>query len=191
MAWPLSRFQDFVDNTLPVITAAFLHAVQDAAIKLYDGTQSLKALLVDGVGGSAVSPPAGTIQLTSDYGAAAHAEGVLTLRMIPFAIVGFAGGAASGFTASSSDNIASCTRNSAGNYTAVTLTCPAAHSGLADGTEIFTHAQVSVRFTGPFFCDVRVFKTTVAGTARLRAEVRTWNPAGAATDAPFSLTLGA
>ena len=100
-------------------------------------------------------------------------------------------GASSAFTASSSDNIASCTRNSAGNYTVVTLTCPAAHAGLGDGTEIFTYAQVTPRFTGPFFADVRVFKTTVAGTARLRAEVRTWDPGSAATDAPFSLTLGA
>ena len=189
--WPLSRYQDFVDNTVPAITAAFLHAVQDAIGKVYSGTQTLKAMIIDGVGGSAATPPAGTIQITSDYGASGHAEGVLTLRMIPFAIVGFAGGASSGFTASSSDNVASCTRNSAGNYTVVTLTCPAAHAGLGDGTEIFTFAQVTPRFTGPFFCDVRVFKTTVAGTARLRAEVRTWDPGGSLTDAPFSLILGA
>jgi len=59
--WPLSRYQDFVDNTVPAITAAFLHAVQDALIRLYDGTQSLKALVVDGTGGSAVTPTAGDI----------------------------------------------------------------------------------------------------------------------------------
>lgn len=59
--WPLSRYQDFVDNVAPAIVAAFLHALQDALIKIYDGTQSLKALVVDGTGGSAVAPTAGDI----------------------------------------------------------------------------------------------------------------------------------
>ena len=61
MAWPLSRYQDFVDNTVPAITAAFLHAVQDAIGKIYSGTQTLKALVVDGTGGAAATPTAGDI----------------------------------------------------------------------------------------------------------------------------------
>ena len=62
--WPLSRYQDFVDNTVPAITAAFLHAVQDAIIKVYNGTQSLKAMVIDGTGGSATSPTSPAIGTT-------------------------------------------------------------------------------------------------------------------------------
>ena len=61
MAWPLSRYQDFTDNTVPAIAAAFLHALQDAIAKVYDGTQTLKALVVDGTGGVAATPTAGDI----------------------------------------------------------------------------------------------------------------------------------
>ena len=61
MGWPLSRYQDFVDNTVPAITAAFLHALEDAQGHVYRGTQTLKALVVDGTGGAAASPTAGDI----------------------------------------------------------------------------------------------------------------------------------
>ena len=62
MGWPVgTRFLDFVDNTVPGFTAAFAHALQDAIRKVYDGTQTLKALVVDGVGGAAASPTAGDI----------------------------------------------------------------------------------------------------------------------------------
>ena len=61
MAWPLSRFQDFTDNTVPAIAAAFLHAVQDAQNHVYRGTQTLKALVVDGTGGVAATPTPGDI----------------------------------------------------------------------------------------------------------------------------------
>ena len=62
--WPLSRYQDFVDNTVPAITAAFLHAVQDALSKVYLGTQSLKAMVIDGTGGSTTSPTSPAIGTT-------------------------------------------------------------------------------------------------------------------------------
>ena len=62
--WPLSRYQDFTDNTVPAITAAFLHAVQDALSKVYLGTQSLKAMVIDGTGGSTTSPTSPAIGTT-------------------------------------------------------------------------------------------------------------------------------
>lgn len=70
MAWPLSRYQDFVDNTVPAITSAFLHAVQDALSRVYLGTQSIKALVIDGVGGSAVTGRAGTAVVSASQGSA-------------------------------------------------------------------------------------------------------------------------
>lgn len=62
--WPLSRFQDFTDNAVPAITATFLHAVQDALSKVYLGTQSLKAMVIDGTGGSTTSPTSPAIGTT-------------------------------------------------------------------------------------------------------------------------------
>ena len=69
MAWPLSRFQDFTNNTVPAIAAAFLHALQDAQGHVYRGTQTLKALVVDGTGGVAATPTAGDIVASRDVAA--------------------------------------------------------------------------------------------------------------------------
>ena len=76
MAWPLSgRYQDFTDNTVPAITAAFLHAVQDAIGKIYSGTQTLKALVVDGTGGVAATPQPGDISASRSLRAARTVSG--------------------------------------------------------------------------------------------------------------------
>lgn len=64
-AWPLSRWTDFVANNLPVISAAFLNAVQDVIVGLCSGTVTLKALVIDGAGGSAATPLAGTLTLSA------------------------------------------------------------------------------------------------------------------------------
>ena len=88
MAWPLSRYQDYVDNTAPAITAAFLHALQDAVSKIYLGTQTVKALVIDGTGGSAATPNAGALsvsRVTSGASAptSAAAAGELTKNLVP------------------------------------------------------------------------------------------------------------
>ena len=64
MAWPLSRFQDFTDDTVPSIKAAFLHAVQDAQNAIFNGTQTLKALVIDRIGGVTVTPASPAIGST-------------------------------------------------------------------------------------------------------------------------------
>lgn len=66
MAWPVNaRFQNFVASTTR-ITAAFLHALQDATIGLYGGTKSVASVEVDGVGDQAGSAGAGNIRATGN-----------------------------------------------------------------------------------------------------------------------------
>lgn len=60
MAWRLSRYQTFIPN-VTTITAAFLNAVQDAIVDIFNGNFSLKNLLIDGTGDVAASYLAGVV----------------------------------------------------------------------------------------------------------------------------------
>lgn len=63
-AWPLARIIDYVpEETL--IEASALNAIQDAQIGVCTGTLTLKAVVVDGVGGSTAAPLAGTLTLSA------------------------------------------------------------------------------------------------------------------------------
>lgn len=117
MAWPLSRYQDYVDNTAPAITAAFLHALQDAVSKIYLGTQTVKALVIDGTGGSAATPNAGALsvsRVTSGASAptSAAAAGELTKNLVP---LGWARVKADG-TFERGDNVFAVQRSATGIY---------------------------------------------------------------------------
>lgn len=59
--WPLSRIQTFLANSVPVISASFLNSLQDAAVALFNGVISVKALVADATGANVVAPTAGDI----------------------------------------------------------------------------------------------------------------------------------
>lgn len=61
MAWPLSRIQTFIANSVPVIGVALLHGLQDAQVALFNGVISVKALVADATGANVVAPTAGDV----------------------------------------------------------------------------------------------------------------------------------
>ncbi len=62
--WPLARYIDFIKNSVPVISADYLNAVQDFVGMLSRGEISLVSASFDGSGGKSVVPIPGAIQLT-------------------------------------------------------------------------------------------------------------------------------
>ena len=60
MTWPLSRFKTFIDGVTH-LTAADVYVIEDAIVALFGGTLGLKQLLVDGVGGAAVTLLSGSV----------------------------------------------------------------------------------------------------------------------------------
>lgn len=97
MAWPLSRYRDHVANTT-VIGADVLNALQDQDIAIASGTGSVKALTVDGTGGAAATPVAGTVQVSRTVGDANEpsgnttAKGQINQESIPTAKASISGG---------------------------------------------------------------------------------------------------
>jgi hypothetical protein len=67
MAWPLSRITTYVAG-VSQIAASAMNSIQDYVIGLYLGTYSVKALVVDGTGGAATTPPDGTLRVSSTAG---------------------------------------------------------------------------------------------------------------------------
>jgi len=147
MAWPLSRMLDFVSESVPQIPEWFLNALQDAQIAFASGTQSIKALVVDGVGGVASTPTAGWIygkvlRVTQALGTGTAAAGDLYPELVPYALASINGGNAGGAvdpTLVQKVNVASVARigGAAGQYRLVTKGCPARLAGLADGTAVY------------------------------------------------------
>lgn len=58
--WPSSPLVSFVAGTTPWISADVCNSLQSGINGIINGTYSLSALVVDGTGGSVVSPRAGT-----------------------------------------------------------------------------------------------------------------------------------
>lgn len=65
MAWPSTALTSYLPGTTPWIKADDLNAFQSAINGIINGTYSHKALVVDGTGGSVVSPTAGTVRVSS------------------------------------------------------------------------------------------------------------------------------
>lgn len=64
MAWPLSPLTSYVGTTTPYIKATDLNSFQSAINGVFNGTLSLKSVVVDGTGGAASSPSAGEIHVS-------------------------------------------------------------------------------------------------------------------------------
>jgi hypothetical protein len=65
MAWPLSRLTTYLANSVPAIKALDLNELQDKLSDLYAALRSIKALVVDGNGGNAVTGRAGTVKVSA------------------------------------------------------------------------------------------------------------------------------
>lgn len=61
--WPLARFIDFIKNSVPVISADFLNAVQDWVAGFSRGEISIVGLSLDATGGQSVTPLKGALQV--------------------------------------------------------------------------------------------------------------------------------
>ena len=171
--WPLSRFQDFTDNTVPAITAAFLHAVQDAISKVYLGTQSLKALVIDGVGGSAASPtsPAvgttvpGTAPLRGEYARDAAPAGMGCISG------GFIDNAGAGL--SSGFGIYELHKNGGGDYYVVFTRLPSTASASKSVVQVLSSVGVTMSKTLDGNGRLKV-SVTLAGGVDLPFDIVAW-----------------
>lgn len=67
-ALPLTPSTTYVANSPPPIKAQDLNDLQKYLAGLYSATYSVKALTVDGTGGNAASPPAGTVTVATSLG---------------------------------------------------------------------------------------------------------------------------
>lgn len=144
MAWPLSRYIDYLVGTVPRIGAAFLNSVQDKIVGIYTGGLTLKAVTVDGTGANSATPTAGWIsasvgvvaavlKATQAMGTTSGATGVLYAELVPFAAGKIKGSDGSVLLGR---NVASVTRTGAGYYQVTLRSCPAAYSALADNTAV-------------------------------------------------------
>lgn len=137
MAWPSSRIQTFVAN-VTVITAAFLNQLQDGITDAISGLVTLKAVVVDGFGGSAViAPVPGTVTISAMFGETAEptafrARGVLSADLVPIAGASISGPllAAGSPGLVSGVNIKSVTRTGVGKYVVTFLGAPPATNPL-------------------------------------------------------------
>lgn len=71
MAWPLTPTTSYVANSTPVIKASDLNLWQTTFNAIFLATYSLKAVVVDGTGGSVVVPVAGTLKVSGSASSAA------------------------------------------------------------------------------------------------------------------------
>lgn len=121
---PLTPSTTYVANSTPVIKAQDLNDLQRYLAGLYSAVYSVKALVIDGTGGSAVTPVAGTVKVSASVSGFSTAP-PFTLASVPWgqidkeqALLGAARcttvagtlGSCGGF------NIKSVTRLSAGLY---------------------------------------------------------------------------
>lgn len=67
-ALPLTPSTTYVANSPPPIKAQDLNDLQKYLAGLYSAGYSVKAITVDGTGGSAASPPAGTVTMATSLG---------------------------------------------------------------------------------------------------------------------------
>src|SRR6185503_7117947 len=68
MSWPATPLATFVDNTTPACDASFLNSLQSGVNGLCLGVYSYKAISVDGTGGVAATPTAGSITASGNIG---------------------------------------------------------------------------------------------------------------------------
>lgn len=66
MAWPSTALTTYVAGVAPAIQAFDLNAFQSAINGIVNATYALKAVVVDGIGGSVVVPLAGTTQVSAE-----------------------------------------------------------------------------------------------------------------------------
>ena len=98
MAWPLTPLRTFIKNSVPVIDADFLNLIQTWVNDLTEGVVTIRALVVDGVGGLATASVAGAIQLARLAGSAATpsanatGKGQINVESIPTAVAQISGG---------------------------------------------------------------------------------------------------
>lgn len=98
MAWPLTPLRTFLANSVPVIDADFLNLLQEWVNDLSEGVISVKALVVDAVGGAAAAGVPGAIQLARLVGSAAVPSGIATTKgqinveSIPTSVAHLSGG---------------------------------------------------------------------------------------------------
>ena len=79
MAWPQTPLTTYLPGTTPWISAADLNAFQSGITGIINGTYSLAGFEVDGVGGTAISAPAGTGKVSAALTAVGTPGPVLAL----------------------------------------------------------------------------------------------------------------
>lgn len=175
-AWPLTRRTTYVANTAPAIKAADLNAMQDVVGDMLEGDYSYKGLVIDGTGGAAATPVAGSIKVSrtivgSTMPTASAAAGELPKSLIPIcwahidAVAGLQQGA----------NVVGASRSALGVFS---VTCNRLTANPTKDTVVVTVDSASPRVA------TAVPYSDGGNTA---ATVRIWDLGGVAKDEYFSV----
>lgn len=175
-AWPLTRRTTYVANTAPAIKAADLNAMQDVVGDMLEGDYSYKGLVIDGTGGAAATPVAGSIKVSrtivgATVPTATAAAGELTKSMVPicWAHVDSAAGLQQGA------NVAGLARLALGVYS---ITCERTPADPTKTTVIATVDSANPRV---------ITAVPYSDGGKAAATVRVWDLGSVAKDEYFSV----
>lgn len=184
MALPFSRDTTYVAGVTPYIAAATENDIQNYIVHAFQGTRSIKSMMIDGVSDVVPTNPAGTVQLTtSGSGAGPGATTAVTWGVayreafpLGFCRVTEAAGV---LTFQGGYNIDTVTRNALGDYTVTFGSAPTN----ADRCAGFANCHFSA---AAFIIEVNSF-SIAAG--KLSAQLFVYNAAGAPADSGFTLVV--
>lgn len=180
-AWPLSRIQTFLANSVPVISASFLHGVQDVVVALFNGVISVKSLVADATGANVVAPTAGDIVASRSLKAGRATSGTTTPT--PTTISGEVGkgGAVLAWAFINADGtlgrgygIEAVSRASTGIY-------DVKHSAVVSDPDHVMAVASAVSNNPPVWCNV-VNASVAAGKATMRVHCQSTGPTYANTE---------
>lgn len=179
MAWPNTPLTSYSANTTPVIHAGDLNSIQDAINRIVVATYSLKAVVVDGTGGSVVAPVAGTVKVSATASATAlpTATAAAGITYKDAIIVGWCSedrNNAGGLIGANSRyyNVQSAGRNAVGDYTIVFNFVP---SDAANCQIQITPSTTGFGVPGGSIVDIVLIDADGSGRLRVNFVIKTWS----------------
>lgn len=180
MAWPSTPLTTYASGTTPAIKAADLNSLQSGVNGIVNATYSLAAVVIDGTGGSVVSPIAGTCRVSASASGTSTPTTQVTWGTM-FKEAALFGGAEVSGAGSFVDgyNVLSATRTGAGVYEVIFRGQP---------TNINRCRVAALSFTNGAAVLCTCESVAVSGTDTL-IQINTWDAAGAAVDARFFVNV--
>lgn len=174
MPWPATSLTSYVSNTVPAIKAFDLNAFQSGITGIINGTYSHKAVSIDSIGGALVTPPIGSLQLTTSNSSTltpnpTQAVGTFFRDQIPSAWVNVA----SAGTIIKGVNAKLVTRTGPGVYIVdfnVIIGFPTPAGALAASATIIGSTPAFVNYEVVMFAPTRISVRTYDGITKAAAD---------------------